>query len=98
MTPSTSATTTQPKMTTPLTAVPGSASMVMAMNTRESASVTPSTSCSISTVPAMVGIGTSWPSCTSRRLSTTMRPTSPMRAISTVLSRKPTKMAGTIWR
>ena len=60
-----------------------------------SASATPSTSCSASTVPAIVLAGIGSPESRRRRPSTATRATSPMRAKSTVLSRKPMNNAGT---
>ena len=54
-----------------------------------------STICSATTEPASVALGTSVPTSLSRRCSTATRAISPRRAGSSVLSRKPTKSAGT---
>ena len=65
------------------------------ISTTNATSVMPRMICSITTVPAMVGIRSVTPSsfCTRRR-STNMRPTSPSLATSAAFNRKPTKMAG----
>ena len=78
----------------PRPAQSGTPSTVKTIATSSAASVMPSTSCSITTVAVIVEIGTSCPSFCRRRRSTTIRPSSPRRAIRTVLSRKPTKIAG----
>ena len=97
-TPTTPASTTPSKISVPRPAQSGTPSTLKTIATSKTARVTPSTSCSITTVAVIVESGTSCPSFARRLRNTTIRPTSPRRAINTVLSKKPTKIAGTTAR
>ena len=63
-----------------------------------STSAAPSTICSATSVPAMAAVPTSAPRAFIWRRSTAMRATSPSRATSTVLNRKPMNTLGSSWR